>query len=60
MVDKKLTGILYLICSGFLLLTSCETVLDLELHAIPKLTIISNLNPDDPAGQRVYVYASHR
>jgi hypothetical protein len=58
MVDKSLTAISYLIFSGFLLLTSCETVLDLELHAIPKLTIISNLNPGNPAGQRVYVYAS--
>lgn len=58
MVDKKLTGFFYLIFSGCLFLTSCETVLDLEVQSIPKLTIISNLNPDNPAGQRVYVYAT--
>src|SRR5688572_22964323 len=58
MVNTKLTGLLCLICSFSLLLTGCETDLDLEFNAIPKLTIISNLNPDNPEGQRVYVYAT--
>src|SRR5688500_9331293 len=57
MVNTKLTGFFSLIC-GFLLLTGCETDLDLEFNAIPKLTIISNLNPDNPEGQQVYVYAT--
>lgn len=41
-----------------LLSNSCETVLEFELDAPPKLTIISHLAPDAPDGQRVHVFAS--
>jgi len=49
----------WIIPYGFLLLLAgCETSLDFQLNAVPKLTIISNLAPDSSEGQRVYVYAT--
>ncbi|HUR31183.1 MAG TPA: hypothetical protein VMZ69_07100, partial [Saprospiraceae bacterium] len=43
---------------SILLLTACESTLDFELNAVPKLTIISHLAPDNSTGQHVYVYAT--
>ena len=44
--------------AGILVMTGCESTLDLPQSVVPKLTIISHLNPDNPEMQRVYVYAS--
>lgn len=49
---------LYFILVILLAFAACETSLDFELHAVPKLTIISHLSPDNSTDQRVYVYAS--
>lgn len=43
---------------SLLLLAGCETSLDFQLDAPPKLTIISHLTPGSWEGQRVHVYAS--
>ncbi len=39
-------------------LAACESTLDVQPNPVPKLTIISHLTPDNPASQRVYVYAT--
>lgn len=58
MVVNKLNGFLYLLFLSAIGMGGCETVLDFELNPVPKLTIISHLNPDNPIGQQVYVYAT--
>ena len=48
----------FLLLSGILMLPACESTLDFQLDAVPKLTIISHLTPDNAADQFVYVYAT--
>src|SRR5688572_635509 len=43
---------------SIMLLAGCESTLDFQLNAVPKLTIISHLTPDNSTGQQVYVYAT--
>lgn len=54
----RVTRNFILISVAFMLLAGCETVLDIHLDAVPKLAIISHLNPENPDGQHVYVYAT--
>lgn len=46
------------VTAACMLMAGCETVLDIHIDAVPKLAIISHLNPEDPDGQHVYVYAT--
>jgi hypothetical protein len=51
-------SIALVIGSLWLLLTGCETTLELPTNDLPKLTIISHLTSTGWQSQRVYVYAS--
>lgn len=48
----------FLIGLSVLLSTGCETTLDFQLNGVPKLTIISHMNPAGDVSQRVFVYAT--
>ncbi len=44
--------------SFLLLFAACETSIDFDKIPVAKLTIVSQIAPDSPDGQRAYVYAS--
>lgn len=59
MVNRYITGnLLMLTLSLGLLVSGCETTLELPTNDLPKLTIIAHLSTDGWEKQRVFVYAS--
>jgi len=57
-VIRSFTQFGFLVLFSLVVLSSCETTLDLQLNGVPKLTIICHMNPEGDVSQRVYVYAT--